>query len=472
MPHHLPRLEDAFLTRRELLQRSGMGFGMLGLASLAAGEASAATTDLNPLAPKSPHFPGKAKRVVHLFMNGGASQVDTFDPKPLLTKYHGKPLPSTNLRTERKTGAAMGSPFSFKKYGQSGIEVSELFQHTAQCIDEICVIRSMHADVPNHEPSLMLMNCGDGRLPRPSMGAWVTYGLGSENQNLPGFIAMCPGGYPIVATQNWRSAFLPGAYQGTYIDTQHIEIQKLIENIRNDSAAPAEQRKQLDLVRRLNEHHLQKRQNDAQLEARIQSFELAYRMQAEASDAFDSEKEPASIKELYGPGTQARQLIIARRLLERGVRFVQVWSGAGQPWDNHDAIEAQHRKLAAEWDRPIAAFLRDLKQRGLLEETLVIWGGEFGRTPVAELPALSGRDHNHYGFSMWVAGGGIKPGYVHGATDEFGFAAVENKVHVHDLHATLLHLLGFDHERLTYRYAGRDFRLTDVHGRVVKELLA
>jgi uncharacterized protein (DUF1501 family) len=283
---------------------------------------------------------------------------------------------------------------------------------------------------------------------------------------------MCPGGYPIVATQNWRSAFLPGAYQGTYIDTQHTQIQKLIENIRNDSATPAEQRRQLDLVRQLNEHHLQKRQNDAQLEARIQSFELAYRMQAEASDAFDSEKEPASIKELYGPGTQARQLIIARRLLERGVRFVQIWSGAGQPWDNHDAIEAQHRKLAGEWDQPIAAFLKDLKQRGMLDETLVIWGGEFGRTPVAELPALSGRDHNHYGFTMWVAGGGIKGGYVHGATDEFGFAAVENKVHVHDLHATLLHLLGFDHERLTYRYAGRDFRLTDVHGRVVKELLA
>lgn len=471
MPHHPPRPDDAFLTRRELLQRSGMGFGMLGLAGLAAGEATSATTDLNPLAPRAPHFPGKAKRVVHLFMNGGPSQVDTFDPKPMLTKYHGKPLPNS-LRTERKTGAAFGSPFKFKKHGQSGIEVSEIFERTGECIDDICVIRSMYAEVPNHEPSLMLMNCGDGRLPRPSMGSWVTYGLGSENQNLPGFVAMCPGGYPIVATQNWRSAFLPGAYQGTYIDTQHTEIQKLIENIRNDSATPPEQRKQLDLVRHLNERHLEKRQRDAQLEARIQSFELAYRMQAEASDAFDSEKEPRSIKELYGPGTQARQLIIARRLLERGVRFVQIWSGAGQPWDNHDALEAQHRKLGGEWDQPIAAFLKDLKQRGLLEETLVMWGGEFGRTPVAELPALNGRDHNHYGFSMWVAGGGIKGGYVHGATDEFGFAAVENKVHVHDLHATLLHLLGFDHERLTYRYAGRDFRLTDVHGRVVKELLA
>jgi hypothetical protein len=318
----------------------------------------------------------------------------------------------------------------------------------------------------------MLMNCGDGRLPRPSMGSWITYGLGSENQNLPGFIAMCPGGYPIVATQNWRSAFLPGAYQGTYIDTQHTDIQKLIENIKSTSATPVEQRRQLDLVRRLNERHLQDRQGDAQLEARIQSFELAYRMQGEAADAFDVSKEPKPIRELYGSGTHGRQLLITRRLLERGVRFVQVWSGAGQPWDNHDGIEKAHRQLAKDWDQSIAAFLKDLRQRGMLDGTLVIWGGEFGRTPVAELPQLSGRDHNHYGFSMWLAGGGVRGGYVHGATDEFGFQAVEDKVHVHDLHATILHLLGFDHEKLTYRYAGRDFRLTDVHGRVVQELIA
>ncbi|MHC5544746.1 DUF1501 domain-containing protein, partial [Singulisphaera rosea] len=268
----------------------------------------AASTDLRPLAPKRPQFPAKAKRVVHLFMNGGPSHVDTFDPKPLLDRYHGKPLPSPNLRTERKTGAAMRSPFAFRKYGESGIEVSDLFARTAGHIDDICVIRSMHADVPNHEPSLMLMNCGDGRQTRPSMGSWVTYGLGSENQDLPGFIAMCPGGYPIVATQNWRSAFLPGAYQGTYIDSQHTDIRKLIENIRNESSTPAQQRKQLDLVRRLNEMHLEQHQRDARLEARIQSFELAYRMQAEASDAFDSEKEPAAIREMYGPGTPARQL--------------------------------------------------------------------------------------------------------------------------------------------------------------------
>src|SRR5438552_2778895 len=316
------------LARRELLRRGGMGFGMLGLAGLLGSEgllapAQAAPASVNPLAPKTPHFPGKAKRVVHLFMNGGPSQVDTFDPKPALEKYHGKPLARPNLRTERKTAGAFRSPFKFARYGKSGIEVSELFAQTAAAaIDDMCIIRSMHADVPNHEPSLMLMNCGDGRLPRPSFGAWATYGLGSENQNLPGFIVLCPGGYPIVATQNWRAAFLPGAYQGTYVDSQHTDIQKLIANIRNNSATPAEQRRQLDLVRRLNERHLELRQGDAQLEARIQSFELAYRMQAEATDAFDINREPRAIRELYGRGTPARQLLITRRLLERGVRFI------------------------------------------------------------------------------------------------------------------------------------------------------
>jgi hypothetical protein len=464
-------MSDLVINRRRMLQRCGMGLGMLGLAGLLA-EENLRAADVNPLAPKRPHFPGKAKRVVHLFMNGGPSHVDTFDPKPLLDKYHGKPLPSPNLRTERKTGAAMRSPYKFARYGQSGIEISELFAKTAAFADDLCIIRSAHADVPNHEPSLMLMNCGDGRLPRPSMGAWLTYGLGSENQNLPGFIAMCPGGYPIVATQNWRSAFLPGAYQGTYVDTQHTEIQQLIANIRNPSSTPDEQRKQLDLLRRLNEAHLEERPGDAQLEARIQSFELAYRMQSEAAEAFDFTRESPKMREGYGNGVHGRQLLITRRLLERGVRFVQVWSGAGQPWDNHADLPNTHRQLAAGWDQPIAAFLGDLKQRGLLDSTLVLWGGEFGRTPVAELPALSGRDHNHYGFSLWLAGGGVRGGYVHGATDEFGFAAIEDKVHIHDLHATMLHLLGFDHEKLTYRYAGRDFRLTDVHGQVIKEMLA
>jgi len=472
---------DLFLTRRDLLRRGGLGMGLLGLAGvlgdaglLTAGDArdEPGGSPTNPVAPKAPHFAARARRVVHLFMNGGPSQVDTFDPKPLLDKYHGKPLPSPNLRTERKTAGAMRSPYRFQRYGKNGVEVSELFAKTAACIDDICVIRSMHADVPNHEPSLMLMNCGDGRLPRPSMGAWVTYGLGSENQNLPGFIVLCPGGYPIVATQNWRSAFLPGAYQGTYIDSQHTDVQKLIENIHNNGASLAEQRRQLDLVRRLNELHRRERPEEGQLEARIQSFELAYRMQTEAADAFDISGEPKFIQEMYGPGTHGRQLLITRRLLERGVRFVQVWSGGGQPWDSHDGLEKAHRDLAKGWDQAIAGFLKDLRARGMLDSTLVIWGGEFGRTPVAELPGLSGRDHNHYGFSTWLAGGGVKGGYVHGATDEMGFQAVENKVHVHDLHATILYLLGFDHEKLTYRYAGRDFRLTDVHGKVVKELLA
>ncbi len=483
MSHHKPNPEDLFLTRREFLCRCGMGIGALALTNLMAEMGfltpAQAADSLNPLAPKKPHFPAKAKRVIHLFMNGGPSHVDTFDPKPMLTKYHGKSLPYENFRTERKTGAAFGSPFKFQKYGQSGIEVSELFHNVAQSIDDICVIRSMHADVPNHEPSLLLMNCGEARLIRPSVGSWVTYGLGSENQNLPGFIVMCPGGYPIQESQNWQAGFLPGVYQGTYINTQHTDIEKLIENIKNNYISLKEQRKQLDLLLALNEQHKQKRQQDAQLEARIQSFELAYRMQMDAADAFDVSKEPQSIREMYGPHTQGRQMLIARKLLEKGVRFVQVWTGAGQPWDNHDDLEVNHRRLAKDTDQAVGALLKDLKQRGMLEDTLVIWGGEFGRTPTVELPTpganagkINGRDHNHWGFSMWLAGGGVKGGTVYGATDEFGFKAAENPVHVHDLHATILHLLGFDHEKFTYRYAGRDFRLTDVQGKVVKEIIA
>ncbi len=461
-----------------------MGFGALGLmnlfgpAAFSTASAQEAVRLDSPLAPRSPHFPAKAKRVIHLFMNGGPSHVDTFDPKPELTRHNGKLLP-LQLKTERNTGAAFASPFKFRKYGRSGIEVSELFPHVAESIDYLAVIRSMQADVPNHEPSLALMNCGEARQVRPSLGSWVNYGLGSENQNLPGFITMCPGGYPIQESQNWQCAFLPGIYQGTYIDTKNTGIEKLIENIKNNYTSLPEQRQQLDLLQQINERHALKRQKDAQLEARIQSFELAYRMQMDASDAFDITKEPPGIRALYGEGVQARQMLIARRLLERGVRFVQVWHGAGQPWDNHDDIEINHRRLAKECDQAIGALLKDLKQRGMLDDTLVIWGGEFGRTPVVELPKpgsnagkINGRDHNHYGFTMWLAGGGVRGGHVHGATDEFGFAAAEKPVHVHDLHATILHLLGFDHEKLTFRHAGRDFRLTDVHGKVVKELLA
>jgi hypothetical protein len=459
-----------------------MGLAALGLAGVLADQGAhvaSASDYVNPMAPKSSHFPGKAKHVIHFFLNGGPSHVDTFDPKPALEKYAGKNLPNENLRTERKTGAAFPSPYKFQKYGQSGIEVSEIFANVARHVDDICVIRSMHANVPNHEPSLMLMNCGEQTQVRPSVGSWITYGLGTDNQNLPGFIAMCPNGYPIKDTENWTSAFLPGAYQGTYIDSKHSEIDKLIANIRNADLSPTQQRRQLDLVQELNRRHADKRQNDAALESRIHSLELAYRMQIEATDAFDIQQEPKHILEMYGSGTHARQTLIARRLIERGVRYVQLWHGAGQPWDQHDDLEEIHRKLAREIDQPIAALIQDLKQRGLFDETLIMWGGEFGRTPTVELPTpgsnagkINGRDHNHHGFTMWLAGGGVKGGYIHGATDEFGFAAVENKVHVHDLHATMLQLLGFDHTRLTYRYAGRDFRLTDVEGNVVREILA
>jgi len=476
---HSPDPAHAFYTRRDFLTRSGLGLGALALGGFfREGLEAAGAESMHPLAVRDPHFPAKAKRVIQFFLNGGPSQVDTFDPKPKLDEYHGKPIP-LDLRTERRTGAAYRSPYTFKKYGQSGLEVSEIFPHVGACADDLCVIRSMHADVPNHEPSLLLMNCGESRLVRPSVGSWVTYGLGSENQNLPGFIVMCPGGYPIQESQNWQSGFLPGAYQGTYIDTKNVEIEKLIENISNRHLPAREQRRQLDLLQVLNERHASRRQHEAALEARIQSFELAYRMQIDATDAFDIQREPEHIRKMYGDGVHGRQTLIARRLIERGVRYVQLWHGEGQPWDNHDDIEVNHRSLATQCDQPIGALLKDLKQRGMLEDTLVIWGGEFGRTPTVELPTpgsnagkQNGRDHNHYGFTMWMAGGGVKGGHIHGATDEFGFKAEQDPVHVRDLHATILRLLGFDHERLTYRYAGRDFRLTDVEGKVVHDLIA
>jgi len=476
-----------FLNRRDMLCRAGTGLGMLGLGSLLAdqgllggvalhaAEAKAGGQDASgPLAPKQPHFAARAKRVVHFFCNGGPSHVDTFDPKPALAKYAGQALPST-LLTERKTGAAFPSPFKFAKYGESGLEISEIFAKTAQHADSLAVIRSMYAHVPNHEPSLMLMNCGDSVQARPSVGAWVLYGLGAENQNLPGFIAMVPGGMPIKDSENWQSAFLPGAFQGTFIDSKHEQLDRLIENITHPHATTAMQRRQLDLLTRLNAEHRAGRPDD-RLDARIQTFELAFRMQTEAAEAFDLSRESQEVHQLYGSGVHGRQTLIARRLLERGVRYVQLWHGAGQPWDNHDNIEANHRKLATELDQPIAALLTDLKRLGMLDDTLVVWGGEFGRTPSVELggdgKSKLGRDHNHYGFSVWLAGGGVKGGTTYGATDEFGFKAAENPTSVHDLHATILHLLGLDHERLTYRYAGRDFRLTDVSGHVIREIVA
>jgi hypothetical protein len=471
------------LSRRDFLTRTGLGLGALSLQTLGDPAAATGTLDgpaslasLSPLAPKPPHFAPKARRVVHFFLNGGPSQVDTFDPKPALAKYAGQPLPGQYLRTERKTGAALPSPFKFSRYGQSGLEISEVFARTAAHADDIAVIRSMHAQVPNHEPSLMLMNCGDSVQPRPSFGSWALYGLGTENQNLPGFVSLCPGGLPIKDSENWQSAFLPGVFQGTFVDPQHREVDRLIENIRSPHATRDMQRRQLDLLASLNDVHRRDHASDPRLEARIESFELAFRMQMEASDAFDLSREPESVRAMYGDTVHGRQTLIARRLLERGVRVVQLWHGAGQPWDHHDNIESNVRKQAAEIDGPIAAFMTDLKQRGLFDDTLILWGGEFGRTPSVELgdsgKSKLGRDHNHYGFSVWLAGGGVRGGMVHGATDEFGFRAVENPVSVHDLHATMLHLLGFDHERLTYRHAGRDFRLTDVAGEVVRPVVA
>ena len=472
-------------TRREALGQVGTGLGMLGLLGLLgdAGDlvADAQGADIasgrqparNPLAAKSTHFPARVRHVIHIYLNGGPSQVDTFDPKPFLKKYDGKPLPQGNLTTERKTGAVLASPFKFHRYGQSGIEVSEIFKRTARHVDDMCVIRSMHANTPNHEQSMRLMNCGDERLSRPSMGSWITYGMGTENANLPGFIAMCPG-LPVADVANWKSAFLPGVYQGTYIDTRKEKVDDLIENIRNPAVTRFDQRRQLDLLADLNRMHQKPRAEDDALEARIASFELAYRMQSAAIDAFDVSREPRAVRDAYGPGIQARQLLIARRLVEQGVRFVQLYHGDVQPWDAHDHIDKNHRTLAGQCDRAIDALLTDLKQRGLFEETLVICGGEFGRTPAVEMvngkPGM-GRDHNHWGFSVWLAGGGVRGGYVHGATDEFGYRAVEKPVHIHDLHATILHLLGFDHTRLTFRYAGRDFRLTDVDGTVIRDIL-
>jgi hypothetical protein len=460
------------ITKRAFLQRSTMGMGALALGHLLGHDGLLAQD--NPLAARGSHFRPRAKRVIHFFLNGGPSHIDTFDHKPLLEKYAGKPLDNT-LITERKTGAAMPSPFKFKRYGESGIEVSELFSRTAQHVDDIAVIRSMQAQVPNHEPSLMLMNCGDSVQARPSFGAWTLYGLGTENENLPGFIAMCPGGMPIKDHENWQSAFLPGAFQGTYIDSQHQEVDKLIENIDHPHIRSDHQRSQLDLLARWNRRHRDGRL-DPRLDARIHSYELAFRMQNEAADAFDLTKEPQYLRDLYGDTVHGRQTLMARRLLERGVRYVQLWHGAGQPWDNHADIEKNHRQLAHDIDQPMAALLTDLKLRGMFEDTLVLWGGEFGRTPTVELSGAGkpqmGRDHNHYGFSVWLAGGGIKGGTVYGSTDEFGFQAVENPISVHDLHATMLHLMGMDHERLTYRYAGRDFRLTDVHGKVIQDIVS
>jgi hypothetical protein len=470
---------SAEITRRDWLRRMGGGFGTLGLAGVLAGEqggmalAAVATggtagAGTNPLAPKVPHFKPRAKQVIFLFMNGGPSHVDTFDPKPMLDKHDGG-APPQNLNLGRKSGRAlMASPFRFQKHGQSGIEVSELFPNVARSIDDICVIRSMRTDIPNHEPALLMMNSGQIQPTRPSLGSWLTYGLGTENQNLPGFVVLCPG-KPVVGPQLWSNSFLPGIFQGTHINNKTVDPKAIIAHIRNPNLSRDAQRGQLDLLKRINDEHLSTRESDPQLEARIQSLEIAFRMQFEAQDAFDISRETAATRASYGTSPFASACLIARRLAERGVRMTQVYYGNDQPWDDHADI-LKHREKAQDSDQPVAALLRDLKARGLLDETLVVWGGEFGRTPTSE--GSKGRDHHSTGFTMWLAGGGVKGGHVHGATDELGFIAVDKPVHVHDLHATILHLLGIDHERLTYRYSGRDFRLTDVHGVVVRDILA
>ncbi|AMV35490.1 hypothetical protein VN12_25590 [Pirellula sp. SH-Sr6A] len=462
-------------SRRDLLQRLGTGLGTFGLAavlekqSLLGQESHGVASPQNPLAPKPPMFRPRAKRIIHLFMNGGPSQVDTFDPKPALEKYDGQRPPGSNLKTERKTGGLMKSPFRFGRHGESGLEISEIFPHLSTCADDLCVIRSMHTNIPNHEPSLLMMTSGETQPTRPSMGSWLLYGLGTENENLPGFVVLCPG-KPVVGPALWGNRFLPGIYQGAQINNSKLDPESVIRDIKNASITPVAQREQLDLLKQLNQIHLEQRGgNDNPLEARIQSLEMAFRMQTEAQDVFDLSQETQATRDAYGKGEFADGCLAARRLVERGVRMVQVFYGNGQPWDDHENI-ADHAQKAKAVDQPIAALIKDLKARGLFEDTLILWGGEFGRTPVSE--GAKGRDHNNHGFSVWLAGGGVKGGMVYGATDEFGFAAVENKVHVHDLHATILHLMGIDHEKLTYRYSGRDFRLTDVHGQIVQGILA
>ena len=469
-PTSLPP-ELAGITRRHFLQRSGLGFGALSLAGNMPeilGPTGATASSLSPLTPKDPPNPAKAKRVLCVFTQGGPSHVDTFDPKPMLAKADGKPIGDGK-------GVAWKSPYKFAKHGQCGTEISEVFPELAKRADDLCVVRSMFIDAPVHEFCTLMMNTGSGRLVKPSVGSWVTYGLGSVNQNLPGFIVLSPGA-PLGGPANWRSAFLPGAYQGTHINTRYTKIDQLIEHIRNGYVSRPEQRDQLDLLAKLNKEHSQRLQKDAQLEARIQSFELAFQMQMEATDTFDIGHETEKMRANYkADTTQGRQMLIARRLLERGVRMIQVWHSG---WDHHQNLDKGLRQRAGECDQPLAALIDDLKQRGMLEDTLIVWGGEFGRTPTRQLPnatskfEVPGRNHNNRGFSYWLAGGGIKGGQAFGETDEFGTSAVLNKVHVHDLHATILHLLGFNHEEFTYRYNGRDFRLTDVFGNVVKGVLA
>jgi hypothetical protein len=463
----------AQLTRREALHRLSAGFGAISLAGMMGAQAQAAVKQ---------QITPRAKRVIFLFMNGAPSHIDTFDPKPALKKYEGQ-QPSGKLYKAPKTSGFMSSPLQFHKCGQSGIEVSESLPALGSIIDDCCVIRSMHTNVPNHEPALLMMNTGNLQPIRPSMGSWVLYGLGSENENLPGFVVLRPTPNIVVGPALWSNSFLPSEYQATGVITSDMSVDKLVANVRNSVLAPAQQRRQIDLIQKLNHLHAAKREQDHALEGQIKAMETAYRMQSAASDAFDISREPAKMREMYGDTPFGRSCLLARRLAESGVRYISVYytSSSNQPWDTHSDHYKNHPKLCADSDRASAALISDLKQRGLLEDTLVVWTGEFGRTPYSQETQdknkqvdlmRRGRDHHHTAFSTLLAGGGIKGGLAYGASDELGMNAVEKKVHVHDLHATILHQLGLDHEQLTYRYAGRDFRLTDVYGDVVTGILA
>ena len=450
-------------SRREFLERAGTGFGAMAMAGMLASEDAHANSSLSPLAPKQPHFPVKAKRVIHVFAQGGPSHVDTWDPKPTLNAQDGNTLPNMN-------GKAYGSPFKFTPKGRSGLPISEVWPKLGEFADEMTVIRSMFTDIPAHDVSTVMMNTGSLRIIKPSMGSWVVFGLGTMNQNLPGFISLRPGGNPPGASKNWNSAFLPGVYQGTAINTSIRDVSKMIANIKNPYTSLDAQRLQLDLIHKLNFKHSQKLSKNAALESRLEAYEMAFKMQTEATEVFDVTKEPQKIQERYGTNTaQGRQMLMARRLLERGVRFVQVWAGG---WDHHNNLQTALPAKAREVDTPLSALIEDLKERGMLDSTLIVWNGEFGRTVTAGGDGASrGRDHNARAFSTVLIGGGVKGGVAYGKTDEFGSRAVENKVHIHDLHATIMALLGFDHTKLTYRYNGRDFRLTDNFGNVVTKII-
>jgi hypothetical protein len=473
------------LSRRDALRRLGAGFGTLGLASLLAQQdpvsAETALSSYAPsssssrLSPKAPHFAPKAKHIIQLFMPGGPSQVDTFDYKPSIEKFAGQRPSIVERKSLRNTkNGLMPSPYRFRQFGETGKWVSEIFPHVAELVDDLCFVHSMHTDIPEHAGAMMMMNAGHLQPSRPSMGSWLVYGLGTENQDLPGLIAMSPRAQPRNKLANWGNAFLPGAYTGTYVNIQEMQPDRIIADLKNSWLPRETQRQQAALLTRLNRLDLERQRHDAQLEASIQAMEMAFRMQFAVPNAFDTSQETQTTLDLYGDSEYAKGCLLARRLVERGVRMVQLSHSIDSydiAWDTgHQNIVDGHRKLAVACDQGIAALLRDLKQRGMLDETLVIWGGEFGRAPTSE--GQKGRDHDHYGFTVWMAGGGVKPGMTYGSTDEFGLSAVNDRVHVHDLHATILHLMGLDHEKLTYRYSGRDYRLTDVHGKVIHDIIA